>query len=188
MASKQPSITDVLRGLRQAALASLSEAGLSTHRVNLSVGLRLQMTRSGLRWLPCVDADVAQHRFEVEVDVDAEPHTPWPPLDSAPVALGEANDAEQLEHRLREEFEQLASQMPTSHRKLGNKKTLPKGKPKKKSPKITDTKQFEITQSEDYWKLILRSHQAMIALTKQKLAVNKPGYDGFDFAGEVPAR
>ncbi len=135
MASKQPSITDVLRGLRQAALASLSEAGLSTHRVNLSVGLRLQVTRSGLRWLPCVDADTAQHRFEVEVDVDAEPHTPWPPLDSAPVALGEANDAEQLEHRLREEFEQLASQMPTSHRKLSNKKTLPKGKPKKKSPK-----------------------------------------------------
>ncbi len=35
---------------------------------------------------------------------------------------------------------------------------------------------------------LARAHGALIALTKQKLAVNKPGYDGFDFAGEVPAR
>lgn len=34
---------------------------------------------------------------------------------------------------------------------------------------------------------LVRAHSALIALTRQKLAVNKPGYDDFDFAGEVPA-
>lgn len=35
---------------------------------------------------------------------------------------------------------------------------------------------------------LARAHATLIALTRQKLAVNKPGYDGFDFAGEVPGR
>jgi len=31
-----------------------------------------------------------------------------------------------------------------------------------------------------------RAHAALLTITRGKLAVNKPGYDGFDFAGEVP--
>ncbi len=34
---------------------------------------------------------------------------------------------------------------------------------------------------------LARAHEVLITLTRHKLAVNKPGYDGFDFAGEVPA-
>ncbi|MEM9561465.1 MAG: DUF6285 domain-containing protein [Actinomycetota bacterium] len=34
---------------------------------------------------------------------------------------------------------------------------------------------------------LARAHAVLVALTGHKLAVNKPGYDRFDFAGEVPA-
>ncbi len=33
---------------------------------------------------------------------------------------------------------------------------------------------------------LARARSALIAITGHKLAVNKPGYDAFDFAGEVP--
>ncbi len=35
---------------------------------------------------------------------------------------------------------------------------------------------------------LARAHGVLLALSGHKLAVNKPGYDEFDFAGEVPGR
>ena len=33
---------------------------------------------------------------------------------------------------------------------------------------------------------LARAHEGLVAMTRGKLAVNKPGYDSFDFAAEVP--
>ena len=143
MSTKRPTIADVLRRLRHTAVTEVAAAGLTAPRARLRVGLRLEVGRDGAHWVPCIGTETAQHAIEVEVDCDA--NADWWSSSAEPAVLGGASDAEQLEHRLREEFEQLTIEQqdpqtrpvvkkaPAVRKKVAaKKKVLPKKKAAKK--------------------------------------------------------
>ncbi len=151
MPNKPPSIAQALADLHQVARRELAAAGMGASRGRVRLGLRLQVRANELVWVPCSGAEPASHTIDVEIDTSVSEQTQWRVGTSSPPALGDASEAEQLEHRLREEFEQLADAAPQPKRKASRKKaavkkaatkktTAKKAAPKSKAKTKTKTK------------------------------------------------